>query len=84
MKSRKSSIILLISLIVTIGFVLSGVSSFFSFQSLFQKDIEAVSQLTSENIYVSINDLMDRPINISIAMAHDTLLRDFMLTEPSG
>lgn len=84
MKSRKSSIILLISLIVTIGFVLSGVSSFFSFQSLFQKDIEAVSQLTSENIYVSINDLMDRPINISIAMAHDTLLRDFMLTEQSG
>ena len=83
MKSRHSSIILSISLIVAAGFLLSGISSFFSFRSLFKKDIESVSQLTSENIYVSISDLMDGPINISMAMAHDTFLRDFMAVEPT-
>ncbi len=83
MKNKNSSIVLFISLIVTAGFVLSAVSSVLSFQSLFKKDIESVSQLTSENIYVSINDLMDGPINVSIAMAHDTLLRDFMEEEPA-
>lgn len=84
MKNRHSSIVPFISLIVTVGFVLSGVSSFFSFNSLFKKDIEAVSQLTSENIYVSINDLMNGPINVSMTMAHDTLLRDLMAAEPEG
>lgn len=60
---------------------MSGISSFFLFQRLFKKDIEAVSELTSENIFANINNLMDRPINVSIAMAHDTFLRDFMIEE---
>ncbi len=75
------SINLIISIVIILGFVLSGFFSFFSFQELFKRDIEAVSELTSENIFGNVNNLMDRPINVSIAMAHDTLLRDFVKTE---
>ncbi|MEG2183101.1 MAG: diguanylate cyclase [Cloacibacillus sp.] len=78
------SINLIISVIIISGFLLSGLSSFFSFQELFKKDIEAVSELTSENIFVNINNLMDRPINVSTAMAHDTFLRDFVKKEQPG
>ncbi|MEG1290871.1 MAG: cache domain-containing protein, partial [Lachnospiraceae bacterium] len=80
-KKNYSTITLTISLIIIVGFLFSGFSSFFSFQALFEKDVEAVSELTSENIYVNINNLMDRPINVSITMAHDTFLRDFIATE---
>ncbi|MEF9925276.1 MAG: hypothetical protein RR757_01950, partial [Raoultibacter sp.] len=84
MKKGFSSIGVIISLVIVAGFALSGIVSYFSFQSLFQKDVEAVSELTSENIYGNINALMDQPINVSIAMAHDTFLQDFMHTEAAG
>ncbi|MEG2212988.1 MAG: hypothetical protein RRY35_03720, partial [Clostridiales bacterium] len=74
MKKRISSVSLTIAVIIIAGFVLSGVSSFFLFQTLFKEDVKAVSELTSENIYANINNLMDRPINVSIAMANDTFL----------
>ncbi|MEG2458319.1 MAG: diguanylate cyclase [Raoultibacter sp.] len=84
MKKGFSSIGVIISLVIVAGFALSGIISYFSFQSLFQKDVEAVSELTSENIYGNINALMDQPINVSVAMAHDTFLQDFMHTEAAG
>ena len=78
------SITLTVSLIIIAGFVISGISTYFSFQALFKKDVESVSELTSENIYVNISNLMDRPINVSTVMAHDTFLRDFMNAEQAG
>ncbi len=72
------SVTLTISLVIISGFIVSGISSYFSFQSMFAKDLEAVSELTSENIYGNISSLMDRPISVSTTMAHDTFLRDFM------
>ncbi|MEG1755437.1 MAG: diguanylate cyclase [Clostridia bacterium] len=81
---NRFTVTLTISSIIVVGFVLSVISSILSFQSLFRKDVEAVSELTSENIFVNINNLMDRPINVSITMAHDTFLRDFMNKEAIG
>lgn len=74
---------LLISLIIIAGFLLMGVTAYLSFRTLFKADIEAVSELTSENIYGNINNLMDRPIHVSLTMAYDTFLREFMVQEPS-
>lgn len=85
MKMKKiSSLTLTISLTIVLGFFLSALSSVFLFQDLFKKDIEAVSELTSENIFVNINNLMERPINISIAMAHDVFLRNFVKKKQVG
>ena len=72
---------LVIAFVIIGGFTMSAFFSYFSFQTLFKKDVEAVSELTSENIFVNINNLMDRPINVSLAMANDTFLRSFMLKE---
>ena len=78
------SVTLTVSIIIVVGFIISGISSYFSFQSLFAKDVESVSELTSENIYGNISSLMERPIGVSTAMAHDTFLRDFMNTESTS
>lgn len=82
-KKKISSLTLAISITIIVGFILSALSSVFLFQDLFKKDIEAVSELTSENIFVNINNLMDRPINVSIAVANDTFLRNFIKKENS-
>lgn len=79
---NKISVSILISVIIIVGFILSGLCFCFSFYSFFKEDVESVSELTSENIYSNINDLMNRPINVSLAMAHDTFLRDFIKEEP--
>ena len=79
---KKISVSILISAIIIVGFILSGLCFCFSFYTFFKEDVESVSELTSENIYSNINDLMNRPINVSLAMAQDTFLRDFMNEEP--
>ncbi|MEF9973585.1 MAG: sensor domain-containing diguanylate cyclase [Clostridia bacterium] len=84
MKKKRVPVSLTIALIISAGFVLTIVTSLFSFRSMFHKDVEIVSELTSENIYVNINNLMDRPINVSTSMAHDTFLRDFISEEIQG
>lgn len=43
--------------------------------------MESVSELTSENIFSNLSNLMDRPISVSTTMAHDTLLRSFLEEE---
>lgn len=72
---------LLISILVIIGFVFVAITSFFSFDRLFRTDIEAVSRLTSETIQANVNSLMSRPINVSVTMSHDTLLKELMEME---
>lgn len=81
MKKIKLPTNVIISIVIMLGFGATALFSYLSSQQLFYADVEAVSELTSENIFVNINNLMDRPMNISLTMANDTFLRDFMLTE---
>lgn len=81
MRSGSASVNFIISLIIVVGFCLAGWYSYISFQKLFMKDVEAVSELTSGNIFVNINNLLDRTMNVSITMANATFLRDFMYSE---
>ena len=53
-------------------------SSYKSNQGIFRKDIESVSRLTSEGIYHQIDTIFTKPINISLTMANDSLLKDFL------
>lgn len=73
-----------VSGLIVAGFALTGLFSFQSFEKLFKTDIQFVSELTSENIYANLNNLMDRPLNVSLAMAHDTLLQELMTREAAS
>ena len=42
-----------------------------------------MSSLTSEGIYYKINSIFSKPVNISLTMANDSLLRDFLAKEGS-
>lgn len=64
----------LISIILVVGFAITAV---FSYRANYQASldhIEHVSSLTAEGIYYQLSAMFTRPVNISLTMAHDSLL----------
>lgn len=78
--SENRRLILLISLLLVVGFLVTSLASYFVSREAVRESI--VSQqlpLTSDNIYSEIQRDLFRPVLISSVMAHDTFLRDWAL-----
>lgn len=70
-----------ICVVITLGFLLTSLISYHSNNGIFKRDIEHISTLTSEGIYHQIDSLFTKPINISLTMANDSLLKTFLSEE---
>lgn len=68
----------LVCAVIIVGFLITSFISYRSNQGIFRKDTESVSRLTSEGIYHQIDSIFTKPINISLTMANDSLLIDFL------
>ncbi|WP_262396670.1 sensor domain-containing diguanylate cyclase [Zongyangia hominis] len=71
----------LVCTVIIIGFVITAWIGYQSNQGIFREDMERVSTLTSEGIYHQIDSIFTKPINISLTMANDSLLKSFLLGE---
>lgn len=69
---------LLICVILLVGFSITAVLSYQANYSASLESIEQVSDLSSEGIYYQMNATFTKPVNISLTMASDSLLRDFL------
>ena len=77
---EKSNFILVISVLLVTGFLVTSLSSFFVSRSSLRTEIAANElPLTSDNIYSEIQRDLLRPVFISALMATDTFLRDWVL-----
>lgn len=68
--------------VILMGF---GVASFQSYDLLLQvkkSDIENISTLTADGIYSKNAILIASPVQMSLVMAHDTFLREWLQQEP--
>lgn len=72
---------LLVCAVIILGFLFVSVISYQSNQGIFRRDIESVSALTSEGIYYQIDSIFTKPVNVSLTMANDSLLKDFLSNE---
>lgn len=72
---------IIICLIIILGFILTSIISYQSNRGIYRRDIERVSMLTEEGIYHQIDSLFTKPINISLTMANDQLLKEFLSEE---
>lgn len=70
-----------ICLIIVLGFIVTSVISYKSNLGLFKQDTENISALSSEGIYHQIDTMFTKPINISLTMANDSFLKDFLAQE---
>lgn len=65
---------LLISIVLIVGF---SMTAFFSYRANYQatlNNIEQVASLTGEGIHYQLTTLLTKPVNISLTIAHDSLL----------
>lgn len=70
-----------ICLVIIFGFLLTSLISYHVNNGIFRRDIEHISTLTSEGIYHQIDSIFTKPINISLTMANDSLLKTFLAEE---
>ncbi|MCQ4637265.1 sensor domain-containing diguanylate cyclase [Anaerovorax odorimutans] len=67
--------------VIILGFLLTSVISYYSNNGMLKRDVEHISKLTSEGIYHQIDSIFAKPINISLTMANDNLLKTFLTEE---
>jgi len=72
---------LFICIVIVTGFIITSIISYKSNLGMFEKDVQHVSNLTSEGIYYKIDSIFTKPINISLTMANDRLLKEFLIDE---
>lgn len=73
---------LLVCVVIVMGFAVTTLVGYRANQKFFRKDMENVTTLTSEGIYHEIDTIFTKPINISLTMANDSLLKEFLESEP--
>lgn len=74
---------LLISIILIIGFIATAIFSYRANYQVSLHNIEQVSSLSADGIYYQMASLFSKPINISLTMAHDSLLIEHLSKESS-
>ena len=72
---------LFICTVIILGFLMTSLISYHSNNGILRRDIEHISTLTSEGIYHQIDSIFTKPINISLTMANDSLLKTFLAEE---
>lgn len=70
-----------ICVVIIVGFCAASLVNYRSYNGIFRQDIEHISTLTSEGIYHQIDSIFTKPINISLTMANDNLLKTFLAKE---
>ncbi len=80
-KSFKIKIYLLIIFVISTGFIITSVIRYADNSCTYKTNAENITELTSEGIYYQIQSLFEVPINVSLTMANDKLLQDFLEVE---
>lgn len=74
----------IICLAIVVGFVITAVLSYRANYDSSLESIEQVSSLTSEGIYYQLTSIFTRPVNVSLTMANDSLLKECLRGESAG
>lgn len=72
---------LFVCTVIILGFAVTSLISYHSNQGLFKQETENVSNLTAEGIYHKIESIFTKPVSISLTMANDSLLKQFLSEE---
>lgn len=81
LKDDKKKQVILVCLLLSLGFVALSVFNYYVSKTTIREAlVERELPLTSDNIYSEIQKDLIRPVFISSMMAHDTFLRDWILS----
>lgn len=84
MKNKlKIQVNVLILVAILIGFLSVCMTSYYSYSKIIKDDIVNISKLTSTNIYSEISNELTKPIFVSLTMANDSFLKNWLKDEQS-
>lgn len=67
--------------IIAVGFAIISAIGYRADIQRFEEDVEHIALLASEGIYHQIDAIFTKPVNVSLTMANDTLLKSFLRQE---
>ena len=70
-----------VCVIIAVGFAIVSAIGYSANTKLFKRDVAHVALLASEGIYYQIDAIFTKPVNVSLTMANDTLLKTFLRQE---
>ena len=70
-----------ISLILLIGFALTAALSYHANYRTSLDSMEQISTLTADGICYQLTAMFTKPVNVSLTMSHDSLLREHLSKE---
>ncbi len=80
-KSQKIS--LLISLIVLLGAIVTGAITYSAYNKVLKDSTRNIAELSTMNVYSEIDNELTKPIYVSLTMAHDSFVIDWLSRENS-
>ncbi len=78
-KSWKVS--LLISLIVLLGAIVTGIITYSAYNKILKDSTRNIAELSAMNVYSEIDNELTKPIYVSLTMAHDSFVLDWLSRE---
>lgn len=78
---KKYNIHLLISIVLLLGFGFVSILNYLTYSRIIKDDIENISKLSATNIYSEINNELTKPIFVSLTMANDSFLKEWLVNE---
>ena len=82
--SKKNILIktnILVCLIILAGFLLTAILSYRANYSSALENVEQITDLTSEGIYYQLSTIFTKPVNVSLTMANDSFLKNYLARE---
>lgn len=71
----------IICIIITVGFIITSFIGYRSNMNVFEEEVEHISTLAAGGVYSKINKILSEPINVSLTMANDSLLKSYLINE---
>lgn len=75
------NVTLIISFIIIVGFISSTLITTKGYTKIIEDDIANISKLSSTNIYSEINNELTKPVFVSLTMANDSFLKNWLVEE---
>lgn len=80
-RRQKYKINLIIVSVILVGFITISLINTLTYSKIIKEDIKNISKLSSSNIYSEINNELIKPIFVSLTMANDQFLKDWLKEE---
>lgn len=72
---------LVVCTIITIGFIVISIIGYKSNIGIYEEEVEHISTLAANSVYYQIDKILSEPINVSLTMANDSLLKTLLAEE---